>query len=165
MTTAILGQSRVYCLSARFDSTLMWSHYANNHRGVCLEFRCDNEVFGPAMKVNYADDYPVFDFTSDDPLVLLITKASAWSYEEEYRVVALEKFIDPAVAIAGVIRTKDDFLKLPPGALQSVIMGCMIVKSDADKLQEIIGKQFPRHVALKRAVRVPNRYSLSIETC
>ena len=164
MTTAIREQYRVYCLSTKSDSTLMWSHYANDHRGVCLEFRCDNEVFSSAMKMNYTDEYPLFDFASD-PLLPLITKSRAWGYEDEYRVVALERFIDPSVAVAGVIRTKENFLKLPRGALQSVIMGCMIERADADKLQQIIGQQFPRRVALRRAVRVPNRYSLAIETC
>jgi hypothetical protein len=29
---------RIYCLSARADSQLIWGHYADHHRGVCLEF-------------------------------------------------------------------------------------------------------------------------------
>jgi hypothetical protein len=161
MTSAIQEQYRIYCLSTHSDSTLMWSHYANNHRGVCLEFKCDNEVFGGAMRVNYIDKYPPLDFTCD-PLLPLITKSSAWSYEDEYRVVALEKFIDPSVALPGMIRTKENFLKLPHGALQSVIMGCLIEKDRASQLQQIIDEQCHRRVALRRAVRIPNRYNLSI---
>jgi hypothetical protein len=164
MRDAIHKQYRVYCLSTHAESTLMWSHYADNHRGVCLDFKCDNEVFGGAMRVNYIDKYPLIDFTCD-PLLPLITKACAWSYEDEYRVVALEKFIDPSVALSGMIRTKENFLKLPHGALQSVIMGCLIEKDKADQLQQIIGEQCPRRVAVRRAVRIPNKYSLSIEKC
>lgn len=164
VTKAIHAQYRVYCLSTHADATLMWAHYADNHRGICLEFKCDNEVLGGAMRVNYVDTYPLLDFTCD-PLLPLITKSGAWSYEDEYRVVALEKFIDPSVALAGMIRTKENFLKLPHGALQSVIMGCLTGKDEVGQLQQIIAEQFPRRVALRRAVRVPNKYSLSIETC
>src|ERR1039458_3080564 len=28
---------RIYCLTPDPCSTLMWSHYAENHRGICLE--------------------------------------------------------------------------------------------------------------------------------
>ena len=123
MGNAISHQYRVYCLSTQSDSALMWSHYANNHQGVCLEFRCDNEIFGSAMKINYADEYPQFDFTNDD-ILSLVTKSRVWSYEDEYRVVALERFVGPPVA--GVLRTRKNFLRMPRHALQSVIMGCMI---------------------------------------
>jgi hypothetical protein len=44
---------RVYCLSTTPDSTLMWSHYSNNHQGVCLEFSCSNIVFGSAICIQY----------------------------------------------------------------------------------------------------------------
>jgi hypothetical protein len=165
MMGAIHKQYRIYCLSTQPDSPLMWSHYADNHQGICLEFSCDNEVFGTAIKINYADDYPRFDLTDDggDILSPLITKSRVWSYEDEYRVIALEKFIGPPVA--GVLRTKNNFLKLPHGALKAVIIGCMILQSEVEKLREIIGQRFSPNVVLKRAARVPNRYDLSIETC
>lgn len=28
----------IFCLSQKKDNLLMWSHYANNHKGICLEF-------------------------------------------------------------------------------------------------------------------------------
>src|SRR5690242_8727839 len=33
-----IRKMRVYCLSVVPESTLMWSHYSANHRGICLEF-------------------------------------------------------------------------------------------------------------------------------
>lgn len=29
---------RISCFSKRYDSILMWSHYASSHEGVCIEF-------------------------------------------------------------------------------------------------------------------------------
>jgi hypothetical protein len=160
MTDAIREQYRVYCLSTHPESPLMWSHYTDKHRRICIEFSCDNGMFGSAMKINYVEEYPQLDFTNpeSDILLPLITKSCAWSYEDEYRVVAL------AGPAPGMLRTKGNFLKLPRDALKAVIMGCMISPSDAAELREIIGHKLPGYVALKQVIRVPNRYSLSVET-
>jgi DUF2971 family protein len=157
---------RVYCLSTKPDSTLVWSHYSNNHQGVCLEFACNNIVFGSATQIQYSEEYPPLDFAIDAQdrlgLLPLFVKSDAWSYEDEYRVIAQEVFELPRTTI---LRTRKNFLKYPPGALRAIIMGCMIPQSDAAELRRIIDQQFPPHVALKRAVRTPNRYDLSILMC
>lgn len=157
---------RVYCLSTKPDSTLMWSHYSQNHQGICLEFFCDNIVFGSAIKIQYSREYPALDFAIDgrDPLGMLplFIKADEWSYEDEYRVIAQEVFQLPR---ADILRTRRNLLKRPARALSAVIMGCMMSQSDAAELRKIIDQQFPFCVALKRAVRSPDRYSLSIVMC
>jgi hypothetical protein len=28
----------IYCVSTNYDDVLMWSHYADSHKGICLEF-------------------------------------------------------------------------------------------------------------------------------
>jgi hypothetical protein len=154
---------RIYCLSTKPDVALMWSHHASNHQGVCLEFACDNLVFGSAIRIEYSREYPELDFAiyGQDPSGLspLFVKSDIWSYEEEYRVIAQEIFQLPR---SDILRTRKGFLKCPSGALRAVIMGCMIPESDAAELRRIIDRQFHPYVALKRAVRSPDRYSLSI---
>jgi hypothetical protein len=44
---------RIYSLSARPDSQLMWGHYADHHRGVCLEFDVRTPDFSSAIQVDY----------------------------------------------------------------------------------------------------------------
>jgi len=39
-----IRKMRVYCLSVFPKSTLMWSHYSANHRGICLEFDKNNAL-------------------------------------------------------------------------------------------------------------------------
>src|ERR1700704_3968385 len=46
-----ISKRRIYCLTPIPHSILMWSHYADNHRGVCLEFDTANRLFSLAMKV------------------------------------------------------------------------------------------------------------------
>jgi hypothetical protein len=131
-----------------------------------LEFSCDNIVFGSAIQIQYSREYPSLNLAIDgqDPfgILPLFVKSDAWGYEDEYRVIAQEVFQLPRTDI---LRTRRNLLKCPPGALRAVIMGCMIPQSDAAELRRMIDQQFPQRVALKRAVRSPDRYSLSIVTC
>jgi Protein of unknown function (DUF2971) len=41
----------IYCLTPDPTSILMWSHYADHHRGICLEFDVANALFLKAWKV------------------------------------------------------------------------------------------------------------------
>ena len=58
---------KVLCLSDRRDSIVMWSHYAESHEGVVLEFACVPErdsVWGVATPVKYGDIPPMFERNS-----------------------------------------------------------------------------------------------------
>jgi hypothetical protein len=82
---SISERYNVYCLTTHECNMLMWSYYADKHKGICLEFSCGNHVFGGALRVEYCDTYPVFPIASDeyeDNLLPLITKAS-WVEEQE----------------------------------------------------------------------------------
>jgi hypothetical protein len=53
---------RVLCLSAVRDNILMWSHYADEHRGAILEFQpkieLATEMLG-ALEVEYSKEVPI----------------------------------------------------------------------------------------------------------
>lgn len=83
----------LYCLTERNDSILMWSHYAADHTGYCLEFEATDytPVFGTAQRVSYADAYPEINFyntpNEDKVAFSFLTKFTDWSYEREWRIV------------------------------------------------------------------------------
>ncbi|MBO4121101.1 DUF2971 domain-containing protein [Cupriavidus gilardii] len=80
----------VFCMASRRDHPLMWSHYANSHRGICIEFGTKTGLFQVANKVIYSEEMPVYDLTSDDYSEyrsIYLTKAPFWSYENEYRLL------------------------------------------------------------------------------
>ncbi len=81
----------VFCLSTCNDDILMWSYYANRHTGVCLGFAHQVGIFGPAYPVEYASEFPEVNYLSDDYMrqmkANILTKASAWSHEREWRVI------------------------------------------------------------------------------
>lgn len=98
------GHYKVLCLSERNDSILMWSHYANHHRGVVLRLACLEETdssWTVAQPIAYRERMP--RFVDHQELRNLITgqselrreaiaertifsKALDWQYEREWRV-------------------------------------------------------------------------------
>jgi len=87
----------IACFSAIHDDFLMWSHYADGHRGFCLEFDSTFEPFNRAREVVYSETYPLINLAAmitkkaakADPYglqKLLLTKSFQWGYEKEWRV-------------------------------------------------------------------------------
>ncbi len=150
---------RIYCLTRHADSLLMWAHYGEKHRGVCLEFDARTEQVGRAYRVLYQDTLPLIgpdDFSNPQVLAdaVLLTKSREWAYEDEYRILARDEDADPTFSV----RTARDYLQLTPGALTGIIAGS---KADLTAIQDVVtdsGCDIP----LWLAKRMPNRYDLEI---
>ena len=81
----------ILCFSKTWKNPVLWSHYADKHKGLCLGFEVDNKLLG---KVDYVDTrLPVPPQLNDEFMrKLLFTKFKHWEYEQEYRVyVQLEE--------------------------------------------------------------------------
>ena len=80
----------IVCLSAAepTKNTLMWSHYADKHKGLCFEFeKAEFELFyddTEKRKVKY--EIKKVDYETANKIPLL-TKDSSWKYEMEYRII------------------------------------------------------------------------------
>ena len=120
----------VYCLTERKENILMWSHYANNHKGFCLEFKTDCKFFGRAQKIIYSEDYPNFNFfkstQKQTAKAMLLTKASDWSYEKEWRIVDHED--------GAGLKT------YPKNSLTGVILGCRIEEENKKTILEWLSR-------------------------
>jgi hypothetical protein len=111
----------IFCLSASNDDILMWSYYANGHRGVCLGFaHRPARPFGPAFPVVYSSEIPrVNYFTADHEELAranFLTKALPWRHESEWRVIDR--------------RRGRGIRQFPPESLIEVIMGSQMSKED-----------------------------------
>jgi hypothetical protein len=121
-----------YCVTDKDDSNLMWSHYANSHKGFCIEWDADKIK---AEQVKYQSNIPNFKLIDliethvgigDDTEVgkaiwqALRTKLDEWEYESEYRFQmsnAMKKLI---------VKQEPDFalVKYQPNWIKSIIWGC-----------------------------------------
>jgi Protein of unknown function (DUF2971) len=77
----------VLSLTKDYLDTLMWSKYADNHKGVCFGFDKSETPFKHAKEVLYCDEMPLLesdDLSSSDLFVL--TKEKKWEFQKEFRV-------------------------------------------------------------------------------
>jgi hypothetical protein len=156
---AITERYRVYCLGPDLGNLLMWSHYADSHRGICLEFNLRNDVMCGALRCEYHPEFPLLKLRDNDyesNLLPLLSKADVWRDEREYRIVAQER--KNAVG-PDTLMTDNGFLKLPDGAIAAVIVGC---QTDYAAVETIVRKAAPG-LLIRRAVRLPDRYAIKIE--
>ena len=158
---------RVYCLSEICDSHLMWAHYTGSHTGICLEFDAGVAPFARqigATKVIYQTTYPAFDITAlgYGPLV---TKSAVWAYEAEWRIIAEERGVaakfNEVAQVAETITTDSGFLSLPPGALKSIIIGCLASEESRKLVASLVRTHAP-DVSVRQATLARGRYDLVI---
>jgi hypothetical protein len=113
----------VCSFSATPSHLLMWSHYANHHRGFCVEYDCRAGTLlrQLAREVKYEDDTPSLTTADFAPPrnehavdVLWLTKAKCWAYEEEWRVMTNE----------------GNKVHLAPSKILSIIFGARVPEAD-----------------------------------
>lgn len=81
------------------DNELMWAHYANSHKGFCIEYDLDkledSEKYAfdvNQLKINYQDFPPLIaldDVGQKDNFLIKMfgTKSKSWEYENEIRLL------------------------------------------------------------------------------
>jgi hypothetical protein len=84
----------ICCFSKSPLKTLMWSHYADHHRGVCLGFRFSDELPQSLMQfpVRYVNELTSSNLFEKPFLTIvnwLFTKSHVWEYEEEVRIALM----------------------------------------------------------------------------
>jgi len=158
MYAALCRQYRIYCLTENPASALMWGHYAASHTGICLEFDARCDPFPATEKVQYYTTYPARDLPSVgyEPLV---TKSMDWSYEMEWRLIAEER---SAARSPLTIKTNNDFLTLPNGALKSVTIGALADDTSRRCIRDVV-RANATGVLVRQATIAPDRYELNIE--
>jgi hypothetical protein len=77
----------VLCFSASWHDPVIWAHYSDKHKGICLGFDVPDAV---ALPVRYESQRLPFPMppTEDDMKAMLWTKFDNWAYEEEIRIWA-----------------------------------------------------------------------------
>jgi Protein of unknown function (DUF2971) len=126
------------CFSKVWSNALMWSHYADRHRGICLgfdvpknglihvEYNAHRMIDGSGM---LRADLPI-----DDRMIrtCLGTKYASWSYEQEVR--RIESFHDKDIDVQGRKYTRFS----PELDLVEVIIGPRLWQS-RDKIENSLG--------------------------
>lgn len=163
----IMKNVGVVSLSKRATNILMWSHYAQSHKGFVLEFRIPyiGDVMDEIHSIDRLLPYPVI-YHLDRPQIeipekkgvdtldrLLLMKSEIWKYEEEERVIDAERG-------PGIYSYRRDEV------LCSVIAGLKMSNSDYQNLEAIVqnlaGTSIPS-LRLFKASDKGNAYELEVK--
>ncbi len=158
----------VCCLSAvPPHEILMWSHYADHHRGFCLEFSNElsqpfavrrkpedrdkqPEVLAP-FKVKYDEEYPVLNCIRDQPMAMakkaIFRKAKSWEYEKEWRMVDING---------------QGSLQFPSQCLTGVIFGCKMSEEHKELIRSWCTNRQPA-ITYYQARQSADSYRLHID--
>lgn len=116
-----INSTRISCFSLSNDVIVMWSHYADKHKGVCLAF---NNIISPRfIDLNDIDDISEgyveysaenkINYISSDKLTglkkIFLSKSKSWSHEQEYRYL--------------LVNQKNDFYKFSDKFITDIYFG------------------------------------------
>ena len=142
--------SGVACYSKNYDNILMWSHYSDNHKGVCVKFnKSDQEFFKISSEVKYTDKFPDSQELLDakDPSTFLFsTKSDCWSYEQEVRVIK---------PITGLVSFK-------PDSLEAVYFGVKCSNTAIQEIRDLVAKNYHK-VSFYKMELSGDRFALEVQ--
>lgn len=154
----------VSCFSESEDSLLMWAHYANNHRGMCVEYdllEINRILRFTAIPVIYSGERTCFNFfipesIEQDGLKLFIqsvtSKSPEWSYEKEWRIIRDQG----ACGDQWDVNKKGALLEMIRPS--SIILGC-VAKPEFE--QEVRDYCFTNKINLYKMEKDPVQYRLN----
>jgi hypothetical protein len=115
-----------FCVSERRDNILMWSHYADHHRGVCLEFDGHGKFMAHAQQVRYSEERVAINLYQDDRDTIfkkaMLTKLNDWAYESEWRLMSYQRG-------PGVVQFR-------PTNLTGIVIGAMASAATVQKVHD-----------------------------
>lgn len=165
--------ARVVSFCDKVDSPLLWSHYANSHRGAVLHF-VGKAFLGTQTQgfVNYSRQRPSLPLSAalrfsnrdaermkaEEYLImrgatlgpLIFTKPEDWSYEGEFRLA--------------YSTTRKTHVTFDPNGLVEIIVGARTEAPDVARIRQLVASTSRPNLKLSRA-RISNRtFSVEIET-
>jgi len=162
--------SRVFCVSERRDNVVMWSHYAESHRGVVFKLRCIDEIDNTllaARKVEYVTRFIDFvspaeyvrHLTGEEPVDLSrlcwnlpFIKHADWAYEQEWRVYWA--LIDEPAGDGYSICSEN------PLVFDEIYLGCRMGDEEKMSLVSLVKQKLP-HVRIFNAEMSRTEFALA----
>lgn len=157
-----INNIKICSLSPTYDNFLMWSHYSNEHKGICIEYDISNfkelnlnierlifKKVGYIPEISFGNYKHILesrdlDLTNSRFISLFYLKHKNWQYENEYRFIAdtKEEYIHlPIKAIYFGMNSSDDDIKLIKSLVKDDTVKFYKMKSDENNLFNLIRKE------------------------
>ncbi|MEL4015976.1 DUF2971 domain-containing protein [Dryocola clanedunensis] len=162
---------RILCLTEKPDNLLMWTHYADSHKGFVIEFdtqssffnqrRSDKDEFGYLRKVKYVEKIPELAPLTSKSIEYWTTKSVEWKYEHEWRMFLTEGTASTSITKQDI---KYDLYTLPSEAILSIIIGSKSTSKFENEMKNILQKNLRyKHIAVKKARKSNENFQVIID--
>lgn len=169
----------ILSLSKCRDNALMWSHYADSHRGYVVGFDSNNSFFNPGNEkaidhlraVKYSRVraiLPEFGFRDSTPEqvreateYLFFTKSSDWAYEQEMRILADLSRASSIKPAENVGDWECCLFSFPHTAVKEIIFGSRMARDHRLQLVMLWKQRYP-HAELFRTSLSPTEFAVNI---
>ncbi len=155
-----INEFRILCLSEKYNDILMWSHYADGHRGFVLQLNTEallQNFKHPPQKVFYSpeESFPsIKDFNERNHThMFLITKSSHWEYEGEWRIFMQDE--DNPEKEGKVYKFKN-------GLITGIILGCEMKNCKKKKISVWI-REYQPQIKIYDAIKDDNLYNIKTD--
>lgn len=159
------------------DNLLMWSHYADSHKGFVVGFDARNPFFSPGslskgglQSVRYSRERFVLprngfagmsaEAATEANDKFIFTKCDDWGYEQELRLLSMPDKADKLIP-DGVGRPPICLYIFPPEAISEVILGFRMEAADKERIVKVVETKYP-HAIVKQALVDSTKYALRI---
>lgn len=165
----------IFCMSEKRNHPLMWSHYADRHTGICVQFSSSKGPFQLASKVLYSDQFPTYDLRGNNIeqyARIFLTKAAFWSYESEYRLIAMKIDSEKRMDLLKGFESDHDLMsfaartathgihKISSTLIESITFGCACSDSTIERVIDAAHRH-GLHVPFYRAKKKTDKFELS----
>lgn len=154
------------------ENTLMWAHYANSHKGICVQYELNEKDFSSnrtsigfltrLMRIKYinpCDKNEIIDFTDTETKLSLrnglATKSADWAYENEVRMIAYT----PSESTRFVQCTLET-----PHPIKAIYFGVKCPTQRKNAVRAIF-KDRPEVVFYQMKINLQNIHRLTYERC
>jgi len=154
------SELRICCFTTQKENLLFWSHYADSHKGFCVEFNSENLPISYAFKVRYQNEYPEFVYptpTDDTAFIPALIKSPAWEYENEFRIILVPEAESQP-------RNDGESLLLNGDEIRNIYFGANITKANKELLLDLISKG-PFRPRMWNTRLSETAFSLEFEEC
>lgn len=161
----------VFSLTEVGTDQLMWSHYAQSHRGFAIEFDAGHDYFRRRNipeeelwylhKVIYADRRPRTTVLELDMQAIFLTKHSAWNYEREWKDF---RPLTQATKVVEAIPFPIHLFELPPGCFRRVILGARMEHEQKAQIISTLRSNIDlKHVEVCEAILDDRDYTMRVQ--
>lgn len=170
---------KICCFSSAPKNILLWSHYADKHKGICIGFktlqnsdkmylhtisqitlfngRVLKDVL-PVIKIIYGkmpQPYNLFNLNGEEIKPFLTTKCSLWKYEKERRIILNDNSY------------KEKNIKFNKNILSKILFGIYTKDRDKNTIYDVIKKKYIDEgfdVKFYQTSRIRHTYNLEIKS-